>query len=86
MRSDVETNEATLLANSPDRAITLFYLSKDNGSPVGAVDTPNRKTSCYTIQIDVDRKKNEIVYHGYPEITPTLGLGKTTKLKNLPVR
>jgi hypothetical protein len=85
MKGDVETNEATLLANSADGAITLFYLSKDNGSSVGTVDTPNRKTSYYTIQIDVDRKQNEIVYHGYPEMGPTLGLGRTTKVKNLPV-
>lgn len=85
MLADVKANLDTLLKHSPEGAVTLFYLTKDNGTSVGAVDRSDNTTSYYTIQIDVDRKKNEIVYHGYPvENSATLGLGKTVKNKDLP--
>jgi hypothetical protein len=84
MLNDVQNNMDTLVANSLPGKTTSFYLSKDRGDTVGAVDYKTNLTTCYTIQIDVNRKDNVIYYHGYPELTPTIGLGRTTKKKDLP--
>lgn len=84
MLGDVKANLEVLLANAPEGQTSLFYLTKDHGKKIGTVDYPSNKTSVYTVQIDVDRKKSVITYHEYPvdEQSPP-GLGKTLKKKDL---
>jgi hypothetical protein len=80
MKRAVTDNLSKLLAHTPEGKVKIFYFSADHGSVVGAVKGTG-DTTCYTMQIDVDRKNNTITYHGYPEQSPTLGLGATVRTK-----
>jgi hypothetical protein len=43
------------------------------------------KGKSFTVQVDYDKEKNEVIYHGYPTDTNATGFGKSVKNLNITI-